>query len=166
MKKSLTLLILFAAMLFTAGCIETQENSTSPQNIQEKSAVAEAIQLEQINASLQKGPVLIKIGAEWCEACQEMQPILAQLAAEYEGRVAVMTVDIDQSPKLADYFGVSVIPDSFVIEGIENGEYIYMREDGNVSTDRFKARILKLEDKEVFEKVLDLALQKKEAKSE
>lgn len=165
MKRSLILLILFAAMLFTAGCIETQENSTSPQSVQEN-AVAEAIQLEQINASLQKGPVLIKIGAEWCEACQEMQPILAQLAAEYEGRVAVMTVDIDQSPKLADYFGVSVIPDSFVIEGIENGEYIYMREDGNVSTDRFKARILKLEDKEVFEKVLDLALQKKDARSE
>jgi hypothetical protein len=63
-------------------------------------------------------------------------------------------------------FLYSVIPDSFVIEGIENGEYIYMREDGNVSTDRFKARILKLEDKEVFEKVLDLALQKKDARSE
>jgi thioredoxin 1 len=165
MKKSLILLVVFASVLFTAGCTEkTQVNSTSPQSDQ-VSAVVEATQLEQINESLQKGPVLVKIGAEWCEECQEMKPILAQLAAEYGNRVAVMSVDMDQSPKLAYYFGINVIPDSFVIVGIEDDEYVYMREDGNVSTDRFKARILKLGKKEVFEEILDLALQKEKTKS-
>ena len=149
-------------MLFTAGCTEkTQENSTSPQIIQGKSDVIEATQLGQINESLQKGPVLLKLGAEWCGPCQEMKPTLKELAAEYGGRVTVMSVDIDQSPKLADYFEVIVVPDSFVIVGIENGEYVYMQEDGNLSKDRFKARILKLKDKELFERVLDFALQKK-----
>ncbi|RPJ75405.1 MAG: thioredoxin [Alphaproteobacteria bacterium] len=162
MKKSFILFILLTAMLFTAGCTEkTQENSTSPQIIQGKSDVIEATQLGQINESLQKGPVLLKLGAEWCGPCQEMKPTLKELAAEYGGRVTVMSVDIDQSPKLADYFEVIVVPDSFVIVGIENGEYVYMQEDGNLSKDRFKARILKLKDKELFERVLDFALQKK-----
>jgi thioredoxin-like negative regulator of GroEL len=162
MKKSFVLLILLTAILFTAGCTgKTQENSTNPQNIQGKNAVVEATQLEQINASLQKGPVLLKIGAEWCGPCQQMKPTLKELATEYGGRVTVMSVDVDQSPKLADYFGVIVVPDSSVIVGIDNGEYVYMQENGNLSKDRFKARILKLKDKELFEKVLDFAIQKK-----
>jgi thioredoxin-like negative regulator of GroEL len=162
MKKSFILLILLTAMLFTAGCAgKNQENSTSPQIIQGKNAVVEATQLEQINASLQKGPVLLKIGAEWCGPCQQMKPTLKELAAEYGGRVTVMSVDVDQSPKLADYFGVIAVPDSSVIVGIDNGEYVYMQENGNLSKDRFKARILKLKDKELFEKVLDFAIQKK-----
>jgi thioredoxin len=194
MKKSIILLILLASVLFMSGCDEkTQYNSTdSSQNISENSAVVEATQheqinsslekdssrnisgkgavveatkLEQINASLKKGPVLLKIGAEWCDACQEMEPMLAQLAAEYGDKVTVMTVDIDRSPKLADYFGINVIPDTSVIIGIKKGEYVYMREDGNVSTDRFKARILKLEDKEVFEKTLNFALKRAKTKS-
>lgn len=162
MKKSFILLILLTAMLFTAGCTgKTSENSTGPQIAQGKSDVIEATQLEQINASLQKGPVLLKIGAEWCGPCQEMKPILKELASEYGGRVTVMSIDVDQSPKLADYFGVIVVPDSSVIVGIDNGEYVYMREDGSLSKERFKARILKLKDKELFEQVLDSALKKK-----
>jgi thioredoxin 1 len=183
------LLILLASVLFMSGCDEkTQYNSTdsiqnfsenstvvketqheqinssfkndSSRNISGKGAVVEATKLEQINSSLKKGPVLLKIGAKWCDACQEMEPMLAQLAAEYGDKVTVMTVDIDKSPKLADYFGINVIPDTSVIVGIKKGEYVYMREDGNVSTDRFKARILKLEDKEVFEKTLNFALKR------
>jgi thioredoxin 1 len=194
MKISIILLILLASVLFMSGCDEkTQYNSTdsiqnisensavvkatqheqinssiendSSRNISGKGAVVEATKLEQINSSLKKGPVLLKIGAVWCDACQEMEPMLAQLAAEYEDNVTVMTVDIDKSPKLADYFGINVIPDTSVIVGIKKGEYVYMREDGNVSTDRFKARILKLEDKEVFEKTLNFALKRGKIRS-
>jgi len=163
MKKLAILLILLAAVLLMAGCTEkTQENSTNLQGVQEKSAVVEVTQLEQVNTSLQKGPVFLKVGAEWCGPCQAMKPILEDLAAEYEGRATVMSVDIDKSPQIATYFGIGSIPDSSMIMGIENGEYVYMQEDGNVSKDMFKARILGLRDKEVFEKVLNLALLHKE----
>lgn len=175
MNKLVILLILFAAVILTAGCInskanvtnpqEAQENPTSSQEIQENSTVVEITQLDQINTSLKKGPVLLKLGAEWCEECQNLNPILAQVATDYAGRATVMTVDIDESPKLADYFGIYVIPDSSVIVGIENGKYIYMQEDGNVTTERSTAKILKIEDKEVYENVLDLALQKEKVKS-
>ncbi len=166
MNKLSILLVLLTVVLFAAGCTEktNENNSTNSRNTQEKTTIVEATQLKQINASLQKGPVLLKIGAEWCDECQAMKPILAQVAADYAGKVTVMSVDIDQSPKLADYFGINVIPDTSVIVGIKNGEYVYMREDGKVSTDRFKARILKIEDKEVFEKILNFALQKEKIK--
>jgi thioredoxin 1 len=163
MKKLIIILILLASVLFTAGCTEgPQKNSTDSQ---EKNAVVEVTQLEQINTSLQKGPILVKLGAEWCGPCQEMKPILKELATEYEGKATIMSVDVDQSPKLADYFGANSIPDSSVIVGIDNGEYVYMQEDGSVTKDRFKARILGAMDKQVFAKVLDLALQRENVKS-
>ena len=165
MKKSFIILILLVAVL-SAGCTgKSQENSTNSPETKNESSVVELTHLDQINTSLQKGPVLLKIGAEWCEECQNLKPILAQIAADYEGRVTVMSMDIDNSPELADYFGIYVIPDTSVIVGLENGNYIYMQEDGSVSTDRSKANILKIEGKEVYENVLDLALKKEKVKS-
>jgi thiol-disulfide isomerase/thioredoxin len=165
MKKSFIILILLVAVL-SAGCTgKSQENSTNSPETKNESSVVELTHLDQINTSLQKGPVLLKIGAEWCEECQNLKPILAQIAADYEGRVTVMSMDIDNSPELADYFGIYVIPDTSVIVGLENGNYIYMQEDGSVSTDRSKSKILKIEGKEVYENVLDLALKKEKVKS-
>ncbi|MHB8101592.1 MAG: thioredoxin domain-containing protein [Methanosarcina sp.] len=165
MKKSFIILILLVAVL-SAGCTgKSQENSTNSPETKNESSVVELTHLDQINTSLQKGPVLLKIGAEWCEECQNLEPILAQIAADYEGRVTVMSMDIDNSPELADYFGIYVIPDTSVIVGLENGNYIYIQEDGSVSTDRSKAKILKIEGKEVYENVLDLALKKEKVKS-
>jgi thiol-disulfide isomerase/thioredoxin len=141
---------------------EKQKSSADTQGIQEtKDAVVEVTQLEQINTYLQNGPVLVKVGAEWCDECKELKPILNELAAEYEGKATIVSLDTDQSPKLADYFGVVNIPDSFVIMGTENEEYVYTKDNGEATKDRFKARILGFKNKEVFEKILDFALQEK-----
>ncbi len=159
MKKLVILLILLAAVVFAAGCTEkSQENPTNAQAIQEGSSVVEVTNLEQINASLQQGPVLMKIGSENCGPCKDMKPMLQELATEYGGRAKVISVDIDRSPQLAVYFGIGYIPDSTVIMNVTDGEYVYMKPDGNVTTDRFKARITGLTEKGVFEDVLNLAL--------
>ncbi len=128
------------------------------QNTLEKGVVIEATELGQINTSLQEGPVFLRLGAEWCPMCQSMKPIVKELAAEYGGKVTVMSVNLNQNPEFATYFGVDYIPDSFVIVGIENGKYVYMQENGDVTTDRFKVRIVGLRDKGVFEKLLNLSL--------
>lgn len=134
---------------------ELQKSSTNSQETQ--GSVVKVTQLEQINAALEKGPVLLEFGAEWCESCNEMKPILKQLAAEYKGKATIMSADIDKSPKLADYFGAGdVIPDSTVI--VINSKYTYMQENGEVTKDRSAARIIGLMDKQEFENVLDLAL--------
>lgn len=161
MKELVILLILIIAVLFTAGCTEPNPTQKSHDN----SYVVNTTELGQINTSLEEGPVFLKIGAEWCGPCQKMEPILQEMANKYEGKATIMSVDIDQSPGFIKYFGVSPIPDSCVIIGIENGEYVYMQEDGNVSKDRFTARILGLRDKQEFEKVLNLALQKENIKT-
>lgn len=161
MKKLILLLILLVPMLLASGCAGIlSQNQKNLQNSSGNNAYVEATCLEQINTSLQKGPVFLKIGAEWCEPCKEMKPILNELATEYKGKATIISVDVDQSPTIADYFGVEAIPDSSVIVTIKNGKYAYMQEDGNVTTDRFKARIQGLTDKSVYEQVLNFALQK------
>ena len=89
-----------------------------------------------------------------------MKPILSELAKEYDGKATIMSVDVDNSFEFANYFVVNSIPDSSVIVGIENGRYVYIQEDGNISNDRLRSRILGIRDKEEFKKILDLAIQK------
>lgn len=176
MKKLVMVLVLLISLLFLSGCIENaQENSTNKQNVLnnssnsqndlDKNVVVEVTELKQINTSLQKSPVFLEIGEKGCDDCQAMKPILAQVAAEYGGKITVMSVDMDQSPKLANYFGAYVVPVSFMILDIKNGNYTYVQEDGNVSTDKFKAKIIGLKDKDMLEKIMDTAVQQEKNKS-
>jgi thioredoxin 1 len=55
-------------------------------------------------------PVLVDFWAPWCGPCQVMNPILAELAAEYDGRVSVGKVNVDEQPNLAAQYGVQAIP--------------------------------------------------------
>lgn len=161
MNKLVVLLMLLTAMLFTAGCTDkTQEKSTSFEASLEKKDVVKVTQLEQINTSLKKGPVFVKLGAKWCPSCRSMKPILEKLAAEYGANATIASVDVDQSPELTEYFGVEIIPDSFVIVGIENETYVYMKEDGKVTTEISQAKFVGFDDNDekLFEKTLDLAL--------
>jgi thioredoxin 1 len=160
MKKLVILLILLVSVLFTAGCGEkTPKNSTSSEGGMENNIVV-ITQLDQINTSLQKTPVFVKIGTIWCPDCRSLKPVIERLAAEYQGKATFATINADKYPELAEYFGVERIPNSFVIVGIENGTYVYMREDGNVSTDISQARFVGRNDTDeiMFGNVLDLAL--------
>lgn len=126
--------------------------------------ILEVTRLTQINGSLQKGPVFLNIGAIRCLPCQKMNPILSELAKKYKGNVTFMYIDKDKSPDLTEYFRVEYIPESFVVVDIENKEYVYMLEDGNISKDRSNAKILGFRSKQDLEKVLDVTIQKKNAK--
>ncbi|MDY9926834.1 thioredoxin family protein [Methanosarcina sp.] len=154
MKKLIILLILLVSVLFTAGCTENPENSAIAQETQEESVVVNLTDLEQINTSVQEGPVFVKLGSEGCYACREMEPILSDLAAKYGGQVTVMSADLVQSPQIEVYFGAYYIPDSFVVVGIENGKYVYMQRDGNITTDRTQARVQGLIEKQVYEELI------------
>jgi thioredoxin 1 len=145
-------------ILISPTALAMSNKFTSPEKTSENNVV-KITQLKQINTLLYKGPVFVRIGAEWCSVCQSLNPTFEKLAAEYRGKATIAYVDVDQSQDLAKYFKVKSLPDCFVIVGVDNGKYVYMKENCKISTDRSQARIVGRNDnnEKVFEKILNNA---------
>lgn len=60
-------------------------------------------------------PVLVKFGADWCGPCRSLDETLQTVGPRFQGRMKVLRVDVDKQFDLAQTFGVSAIPHSFIL---------------------------------------------------
>lgn len=62
-------------------------------------------------------PVLVDYWAEWCGPCKMIAPVLDEMAKEYDGRLRIAKMNVDDNREVPGKFGIRGIPTLMIFKG-------------------------------------------------
>ncbi len=78
------------------------------------------LKTEEFDAAVEAAPLaMVDFWASWCGPCKMISPLIESMAQQYDGRVLVGKVNVDEEPELARRFGVMSIP---TVVFLKNGQ--------------------------------------------
>ena len=84
-------------------------------------------------------PLVVDLWATWCGPCKAIAPIIAELAQEYEGKIAVGKCDVEENDDIAMEFGVRNIPTILFFKGGKLVDKFVGAASKSVIDEKFKA---------------------------
>lgn len=109
MKKIFIALAILATSIFYTANAQTKKATVITLNTKEFCEKVYDINAETLKYKGQK-PAIVDFYADWCGPCRAIAPTLQELAEKYGDKIVIYKVNIDNSPELAQAFGIRSIP--------------------------------------------------------
>lgn len=101
LRVNIALTMIVAMSIWLCSC--QKEKGNSPDS-------ADKTVAEEVPNTQTEVPRLVELGSDKCIPCKMMAPILAELKAEYAGKLQVDFIDVKKNPKVGEEYGIRVIP--------------------------------------------------------
>lgn len=112
-----------ASLLVTLLLIVTCAPRSKPTQPEAKPDVPRQQSAESIPPGSTTLPKLWDFFATWCPPCRQQAPIITELEKEYQGRIEIVSIDVDQNRELAQRFSIEAIPTLVFLDASGNELY-------------------------------------------